>query len=65
MSNTHALTRRLERLRERLEPARGIPPVLWVKDDGSEVVVLQGDERWPRRMWQRYGFDPNDDGSEP
>lgn len=60
-----ALERRTQHLRERMKPARGLPPILWVKDDGTEEVVLSGDEQWPRSMWQRYGFNPNDEGIEP
>lgn len=64
-ASINTLERRIERLRERLVPARGLPPSLWVKDDGTEEIVLQGDERWPRKRWFRYGFNPNDDGTEP
>jgi hypothetical protein len=65
MSGIDTLTRRLERLREHLQAARGLPPVLWIKEDGTEEIALPGDERWPRALWKCYGEFPNDDGIEP
>ena len=60
-----AMARRMKRIEERLVDPWGMPPAVWVKEDGTEEILIPGDARWPRNMWQEYGMNMNDEGTEP